>query len=186
MRRVERDEILDYETYEEQREEIRAAAIATKELRRVDVAGHLTFLFENHDTVRYQVLEMVRAERLVREADIRHELDTYNELLGEPGDLGCTLLIGIPDPKLRDVKLREWKGLLDGLWVELEDGTRVAPIHDERQVDDDRLSAVQFLRFPTGGRVPVAVVSDHADVKGRTPLSEATRTALAADLATGA
>ena len=86
---VRRDEILDYVTYGERRTEIREAAMAAKELRRVIVGDVLTFLFENHETVRYQVLEMVRTERLVRESDIQHELHTYNELLGAAGRLGC-------------------------------------------------------------------------------------------------
>ena len=83
MKTVARDEILDLR-------DLRGAArrrsarrrSATKAARRVHVGPHLTFLFENHDTMRYQVLEMVRTERMVKDADIRHEIDTYNELLG--------------------------------------------------------------------------------------------------------
>src|SRR5690349_7152325 len=78
MRRVQRSEILDFVTYGEQRDAIRAAAMAEKERRRVHLGEHLTFLFENPATVRYQVLEMVRAEQMVKESDIQHELETYN------------------------------------------------------------------------------------------------------------
>lgn len=85
MQRVVRADILDFVTYEERRAELRAAAMAEKALRRVHVGANLTFLFENTATVRYQILEMVRAERMVREADIAHEIETYNELLGGPG-----------------------------------------------------------------------------------------------------
>jgi hypothetical protein len=95
MKPVERSEILDWVTYEERRAELRPLAIATKSARRMQVGDAFAFLFENRDTVRYQVQEMVRTERMVREADIQHELATYNELLGGPGELGCTLLIGI-------------------------------------------------------------------------------------------
>ena len=111
MKPVGREEILDHVTYSERRDAIRASAMAAKELRRVHVGEHLTFLFENPELVRYQVLEMVRAEQIVREADIRHELDTYNALLGEPGDLGCTLLIEIEDAAARPGLLRAWRDL---------------------------------------------------------------------------
>src|SRR5690606_24919438 len=84
-RKVERSELLDYVTYEEQRAEIRPRMLETKRPRRITVGPYLTFLFENHDTVWYQVQEMMRSERIVKEADIRHELDTYNELLGDEG-----------------------------------------------------------------------------------------------------
>jgi hypothetical protein len=182
MNTVQRNEILDYQTYEEQRDAIRTSAIAAKEARRVVVAEFLTFLFENQETVRYQVLEMVRTERLVKEGDIAHELQTYNELLGGSGELGCTLLIGIPDPADRDVKLREWIGLLPHLYVELDDGTRVRPKWDERQIGRDRLSSVQFLKFDVKGKVPRAAGSDFPGLSDHVKLLPHTRTALARDL----
>ena len=91
MKRVTRQEILDYVTYEEQRKQIREKIMKIKELRRINVAGVLSFLFENTDTVRYQIQEMIRVERIVKETDILHEIKTYNELLGDSGELGCTL-----------------------------------------------------------------------------------------------
>ena len=111
MKTVERSEILDYATYEERRAAIRDAAMQAKDERRVHVGRYLTFLFENRETIRYQIQEMMRAERMVREADIAHEIETYNELLGGGGELGCTLLIEIDDPAERAVKLGRWLGL---------------------------------------------------------------------------
>jgi hypothetical protein len=183
VKNVERSELLDYQTYEERRPELREAVMQIKALRRVIVGAHLTFLFENRDTVRYQVQEMMRAERIVREADIRHELDTYNELLGGPGELGCTLLVGIEDPADRDAKLRTWLELPRRIYLKLEDGTRVPAGIDERQIGDERLSSVQYLRFALGGRVPVAVGCDLAGAGGETTLSAEQRAALAEDLA---
>ena len=109
--RVTREEIVDFETYRDERAAYRPKVIAIKAPRRVHVGGVLTFLFENHDTIRYQVQEMMLAERIVKEAEIRHELDTYNELLGDAGGLGCSLLIEIEDEKERAVKLTEWLAL---------------------------------------------------------------------------
>jgi hypothetical protein len=183
VRRVRREEILDPATYERSRAEIRAPILEAKRVRRVHLCGALTLLFENTATIRYQIQEMVRAERLTREADVQHELETYNELLGGKGELGATLLIELPDPAERDVKLREWLALPRHLYLALEDGTRVRPTFDPRQVGTDRLSSVQYLRFDVGGRTPVAAGSDLPQLTGETPLDRDQRAALAADLA---
>jgi hypothetical protein len=184
MRKVERGEILDHVTYGERREAIRDEAMRHKDARRVVLAdGLLTFLFENPVTVRYQVLEMVRAERIVREADIQHELDTYNELLGGSGELGVTLLIAVVDPVERPARLAALRTLPDHVFAVLEDGARVAARYDARQVGEERLSSVQFLKFDTGGRVPVALRVEHPALAAEGVLAPAQRAALAADLA---
>src|SRR5215469_2164216 len=125
MKPVERSEIVDYATYEDLRNEFRAEVMKVKASRRVHLGDYLTLLFENRMTVRYQIQEMMRAERIVREAEILHEINTYNELLGRNGELGCTLLIEIEDPRLRDQKLREWWELPETLYVLLEGGSRI-------------------------------------------------------------
>lgn len=180
MKPVERSEILDYVTYNEQRDELRASAMQAKERRRVLVGEAFTFLFENQETVRYQVQEMMRIERIVKEADIAHELSTYNELLGGEGELGCTLLIGIDDEAQRDVKLREWVGLLEHVHLVLEDGTRVPATWDQRQVGEDRLSSVQYLKFHVGPTAPVGV--GIASLGLETTLNDEQRAALQADI----
>jgi hypothetical protein len=181
MRRVRREEILDFQLYERSRGEIRAAILEAKRVRRVHV-GPLTFLFENTATIRYQVQEMVRAERMTREEDIRHELDTYNELLGGEGELGATLLIELPDPAERDRRLREWLDLPRHLYLATEDGEKVRPTFDPRQVGTDRLSSVQYLKFDVRGRVPVAAGSDLPALTAEAALTPEQRQALAADL----
>lgn len=186
MRRVRRDEILDLSTYERSRAELRAAILDAKAVRRVHVAGVLTFLFESTATVRYQVQEMVRAERMTRDEDIRNELETYNELLGGKGELGATLLIELPEPEERDRKLREWLALPKHLYLRTEDGEKVRATYDPRQVGTDRLSSVQYLKFDVKGRTPVAAGSDLPQLAGETPLSAEQRAALAADLASDA
>jgi len=183
MRPVLREEIVDYQTWEEKRPEERAAIIKHKDARRIHVGDALTFLFETRDTVRYQVQEMMRTEQIVREKDILHEIETYNELLGGPGELGCTLLIEIDDPAERDKKLREWKDLTRHLYVRVEGGETVRATYDARQVGEERLSSVQYLKFATGGRVPVAIGSDHPALQVEAELSAAQKHALASDLA---
>ncbi len=182
MRRVRRDEILDPSTYEASREEIRRGVLEAKRRRRVHVGDVLTFLFENTTTVRYQVQEMVRAERITRDEDVRHELETYNELLGAKGELGVSLLIEIPEPEERDRKLREWLALPSHLYLLLEGGEKVRPTYDARQVGADRLSSVQYLRFDVRGQVPVAAGSDLPALTVETRLTDEQREALRADL----
>jgi hypothetical protein len=180
---VVREEVLDHVTYSERREAIRASAMRAKDLRRVHVSPHLTFLFENPETVRYQVLEMVRAEQMVREADIRHELETYNALLGEPGDLGCTLLIEIEDERARPALLRAWRDLPGQVFLKLADGRTIPARWDEFQMDAERLSSVQFLRFPVSGGQPIGIRVTHPALAVEVELSPETRQALAQDLA---
>lgn len=182
MKPVERKEILDYVTYDEQRDAIRDEVMAAKAIRRVHIGEYLTLLFENHLTMRYQIQEMVRVERMVKEADIQHEIDTYNDVLGGDGEFGCTLLIEIDDPVIRNVKLKEWWALPEKIYLPLEDGTRISATFDERQRGDDRVSSVQYMKFNTGGRIPVAAGVDLPGFQAETKLSDEQRVALADDL----
>ena len=183
MRQVRREEILDPSIYEKSREEVRRGVLEAKSRRRVHVGDVLTFLFENTATIRYQVQEMVRAERITRDAEVRHELETYNELLGKDGELGVSLLIEIPEPEERDRKLREWLALPAHLYLLLEGGEKIRPTYDARQVGTDRLSSVQYLRFDVRGQVPVAAGSDLPALTIETRLTDEQREALRADLA---
>ena len=132
--------------------------------------------------MQYQIQEMVRTERMVKESDIQHEIDTYNEVLGGEGEFGCTLLIEIDDPAIRDVKLKEWWALPEKMYLLLEDGSRVWATFDERQRGDDRVSSVQYMKFNTGGRVPVAVGVDLPTFQAETKLSAEQLRSLEEDL----
>jgi len=182
MKPVERKEILDYVTYQEQRDPLRTAVLQQKENRRIHVGEYLTLLFENHDTVLYQIQEMMRVEEIVKEADIVHEMETYNELLGRSGELGATLLIEIDDPGERDVLLQKWLDLPRNIYAKLEGGEKAYAQFDNRQVGDTRLSSVQYIKFDTHGRTPAALGVDHPALTEETELTEAQREALASDL----
>lgn len=182
MGAVTRSEILDYVTYSEGREAFRQEVMEAKRPRRVHVGPHLTFLFENPLTVRYQIQEMLRAEQIVKEAEIQHEIDTYNELLGGAGELGASLLIEIDDPDERAGKLAEWRDLMERVYARLEDGRRVPVSYDRRQVGETRLSSVQYVKFATGGGVPLAIGVDHPAYRAEAILTDEQRAALAADL----
>jgi hypothetical protein len=183
MKPVLRSDLVDYQTYEDLRAAFREQAMAAKAARRIHVGPHLTFLFENALTIRYQIQEMMRTERIVRERDIQHELKTYNAVLGGPGELGCTLLIEIDDPAERALRLQEWFELPAHLYARAEDGARIRPTFDEEQRGDGRLSSVQYLKFAVGGRAPVAIGADLPGLEAETVLDAGQRAALAADLA---
>ncbi|HEY0708302.1 MAG TPA: DUF3501 family protein [Polyangia bacterium] len=183
MRKVERSEIVDFATYSDRREATRKAVLEAKRVRRVHVGECLTFLFENTETIRYQIQEIMRAERIVRESDVQSEIDTYNQMLGGDGELGCCLLIEIDDREARNVLLRKWRNLPDHLYVRCEDGRRVAARYDEAQANEEKISSVQYLKFAVGNSTPVAVGSDHPDLTQETTFTDEQRAALLADLA---
>jgi len=182
MMTVQRDQIVDYQSYEDIRPGLREKMYEMKKPRRIHVGDHLTFLFENDETIRYQIQEMMRTEQIVREDAIQHEIDTYNELLGGPGELGCSLLIEIEDAAQRAPLLTKWQDLPSPLYVTVEGGSKVYASFDPRQVGEDRLSAVQYIKFDTKGRVPLSIGADHPELTAETELTPEQREALAADL----
>lgn len=180
---VERAQIIDYQTWTDRRDAELERILPIKAVRRIRVGEHLTFLFENDDTVRWQVQEMMRVERIVREKDILHELKTYNELMGAEGGLGCTLLIEIDDAEKRAVLLREWLDLPRHVYARIGEEKVYATL-DERQIGAERVSSVQYMQFPVGGRTPDAIGCDLPAYSQEILLSEAQREALKSDLAT--
>ena len=182
MKIVQRSEIVDYVSYEENRRAFQNEVFAAKTRRRIHLWDCFTFLFENALTVRYQVQEMMRAEKIVRERDIHHELETYNSLLGGDGELGCCFMIEIEDPQKRDLKLREWIDLPKHIYAELQDGAKVYARFDSAQIGADRLSSVQYLKFSVQGSSPVALGVDLPGCETKVFLTDDQRTALQDDL----
>jgi hypothetical protein len=182
MKKVSREEVRMPAEYAAVREQFRRSVLEQKDKRRVHLGGHLTFLFENHDTVLYQIQEMIRAENITGEAEIFHEINTYNELLGNRGELGCTLLIEIDDAARRPEMLARWKDLPAAVYLETQSGTRVPAVFDPRQVGDDRISSVQYLKFPVGDQVPAKVGCSHLELAAETTLTPEQSAALCQDL----
>jgi len=182
MRKVTRSDIVDFQTYNDRREGYRSRVLLEKAKRRIHLGENLTFLFESTDTILYQVQEMMRLEQIVREKDIQHEIDTYNALLGDAGELGCTLLIEIDDAAERNEKLRAWLSLPQHLYLKLEGGGEARALWDKAQMDDTRLSSVQYIKFPVGTHAPLAIGCDHPALQLEVPLSPEQRQTLAADL----
>ncbi len=185
MKPVERSDIVDHVAYEETREVFRKKVLAEKARRRIHVGEYLTFLFENTLTIRYQIQEMMRIEQIVREKDIHHEIDTYNGILGEEGELGCTLMIGIDEEQDRDLKLLSQMQLPAHIYAVLADGTRVYPKFKAARRGETRLALVQYLKFPVKNRVPVAIGIDLPTYHVETTLAQDQKSALAEDLGVG-
>ncbi|MBK9312901.1 MAG: DUF3501 family protein [Acidobacteria bacterium] len=163
MNKVTVSEILDIAQYEKTRQEYRAGIIALKKKRRVEVGPMVTFVFENHETVLSQIQEMMRAERIVDEAAIQHEIDTYNQLLPEANELAATMFIEIKDAgRIRD-EISKFHGVNTGEHIYLQLGDeRIPGDFAAGQSDDRRISAVQYVRFKFTDIQKQAFISDHA------------------------
>ncbi len=190
MRKLTVDDIVDLRAYEREREEFRARIIATKKQRRIALGDLMTIVFENTDTMRFQIQEMARAERMLRDDQIAHEVETYNELVPDPGELSGTLFIEITDTK----KLRQWLPKLTGIQraVAIEvAGERVpaSEIDEERLTREDEITTtVHYLRFvftPAQQAAfavgPVRVLVDHPAYQASVELGPEERLELAAD-----
>jgi hypothetical protein len=189
MQKVDTSEIKNIADYELEREQWRPQVLAIKERRRIRLGDHITFLFENRETVRYQIQEMMRIERIVRPHDIAHEVETYNELIPAKGELCASMLIEYETPEERSVKLRELLGLERHLWLEVSGAGRTPAIFDARQIATDRISSVQYIKFQlTAAQVEgwpkgASLVSDHPAYLAERRLSQAELSELAADFA---
>ncbi len=174
MRKLTVDDIVDMRAYERERDELRRQIIDLKRVRRIAVGPIMTMVFENTVTMRWQVQEMARAERMLRDEQIAHEVETYNHLIPDTDELSATLMIELTSER----ELREWLPRLVGIEqhiaVVLPDGTRVvgAPSEEDelRLTRDDITAAVHFLKFrftPSDVEMfasgPVHVVVDHPE-----------------------
>lgn len=147
MQPVSFTEILDNRAYEQARPEFRAKVLAEKSRRRVALGPNFTLLFENRLTVLYQVQEMMRIEGIADAKAIRHEMETYNELIPSQGGLSATLMIEYEDPETRARELPRLLGIEKHVWLKVGDLPPVPAAFDTRQIGADRVSAVQYVRF---------------------------------------
>jgi len=190
---IERDSLLSLEAYAKQRNAFRAQVMEHKKRRTVYLGGHLTLLFEDELTIRYQVQEMLRIERIFEEEGIRHELDAYNPLVPDGGNWKATMLLEYPDEAERRRMLGALKGIERRVWVQVAGAGRVYAIADEdlERENDEKTSSVHFLRFELEGPMrerlrqgsAVTVGVDHPHYAAAVELAPEQRAALASDLA---
>ena len=149
MAQVTRDSLMTLEAYARARPQFRARVMAHKKNRTLQLGGHVTLLFEDELTIRYQIQEMLRAERVFEDASVQDELDAYNPLIPDGANWKATLMIEYPDVKERHRMLALLIGIEDRVWVQVEGQARVYAIADEDLDRDnaEKTSAVHFLRF---------------------------------------
>ena len=186
-------DVLDFFEYEKVRAEVRGRVIDLKRVRRVPVGQHLSFVFENRDTVLFQIQEMCRVERITDDARIQDEIDVYNALLPGPGELSATLFIEITDKAQIQPVLDRFMGIDAGptVWIQVGKDFAVRGEFEAGHSDEEKgkLSAVHFVRFafpPEAVRAfadsPVHLVVDHAAVRARVELPAETKAQLLEDL----
>ena len=187
--RISPGEILDLGDYERRRDELRASAMRARRARRIALGPNATLTFENRETVRYQIQEMLRAERIAKPAEVEHEIETYSDLLPTPCELSATLMFELPDEAERAPALTALRDFESHLRIDIG-GSAAAARFDRRQIGEDRLSSVQFVRFPLSrpqcdalrAGAPVRIASDHPAYAHATTIDAATSRALATDL----
>ena len=184
---------MSLETYARERPQFRAKVMAHKKDRTVALGEHVTLLFEDELTVRYQVQEMLRVERIFEEEGIRDELDAYNPLIPDGRNLKATLMVEFPDTEERRRKLEELIGIEDKVWVRAGAHERVWAIADEDldRETEEKTSSVHFLRFElsqsmaealkAGG--PLSIGIDHPRYAASSDALPAVRDSLTKDLA---
>ena len=193
MKKLTRRDLLSLEQYAQDRGKLRGEVIAHKQLRNVQVGPNMTWCFEDYTTIRYQVLEMLRAERIFESGPIQGELDAYNPLIPDGSNWKVTLLLEFPDPEVRRLALEKLIGVEDRCWIRVSEMERVFAIADEdmERENEDKTSAVHFLRFELTPSMVQAMQSgaslslgvDHDNYRHlRGPLPAALRDSLSSDL----
>ena len=162
MKKLTRQDLLGLEQYASERKRLRSEVIAHKQLRNVQVGPNMTWCFEDYTTIRYQVLEMLRAERIFESDGIQAEIDAYNPLIPDGRNWKVTLLLEFPDPQLRRTALEKLIGVEDRCWIRVSEMERVFAVADEdmERENDEKTSAVHFLRFELSPSMAEAMKGD--------------------------
>jgi hypothetical protein len=194
MPRIARESLLTLEAYARERKDFRARVLDHKKPRTVHLGAHLTLLFEDELTIRYQIQEMLRIEKTFEEAGIQDELDVYNPLVPDGHNWKATLLVEYEEVEERKHALARLKGIEDRLWVQIAGHAPVYAIADEdlERENAEKTSSVHFVRFELTAAMIAALKAgaafsigvDHPEYTAMLqPVPEPTRSALLADLA---
>lgn len=192
MQVIKPQDVLSIEEYERQREAFRAKIIELKRRRRIAVGPLITLVFENRETLQFQIQEMIRVERIVDLAKVQDELDVYNALLSTPDELSATLLIEITDEDMMKPWLDQFMGLDHGETVAIvAGGERAFGMFESGHSHETKISAVHFVRFrPTAAmkaafadlRQPVLLTVDHGEYHAQTTVPGSMREEWLSDL----
>lgn len=191
--KITRDSLMTLETYAKARPDFRKRVIEHKKSRTLSLGDHVTLIFEDELTIRYQIQEMLRIEKIFEEEGILHELESYTPLVPDGSNFKATMMIEYDDPAERKIALAKLIGVEDKVWVQVEGSPKVYAIADEdlERENDEKTSSVHFLRFELSKDmcealkygVTLSVGIDHENYKvAISPLPASSRNALVADL----
>jgi hypothetical protein len=192
MQKLTTEDLLPLERYHKERPHLRAEVLAHKRHRQAPIGPNVTLYFEDRLTMRYQVQEMLRAERIFESEAIAEELEAYNPLIPDGTNLKATMMIEYPEVAERRAALARLKGVEGSVYLEVGNLGRVFAYADEdlERSDDTKTSAVHFLRFELDaamrgalkGGAPLALGVDHEHYRHELAASDDMRKSLAADL----
>jgi hypothetical protein len=193
MPQIERSSLMTLEAYARERPQFRAKVMAHKKNRTVSLGDHMTLVFEDELTIRYQVQEMLRVERIFEAQGIEDELAAYNPLIPDGRNLKATMMLEFPDPEERRKWLADLIGVEDKVWIEVAGHERVWAVADEdlERENEHKTSSVHFLRFELTDDMAqalrrgagLAIGVDHPRYTAKLDAPPAVRDALAHDLA---
>jgi hypothetical protein len=193
MKKLSRDDLMSLEEYSEARVAFRSEVMDHKRHRRIDLGTNAALYFEDSLTIRYQVQEMLRIERIFDAAGINEELDAYNPLVPDGSNWKATFMVEFPDEDERRAMLRKLIGVEDRVYVQVDGRERIYAIADEdmERSNEQKTSAVHFLRFELGsadvaslknGAMLAAGIDHDSYTVEISPVAESTRHSLLADL----
>jgi len=192
MTLISKDSLMTLERYAKERPQFRARVMEHKKNRTVRLGEHVALIFEDELTIRYQIQEMLRAERIFEEAGIQEELDAYTPLIPDGANWKATMMIEYPDVEERRGMLAKLIGVEDRVWIEVDGHARVFAIADEdlERETAEKTSSVHFLRFEltpamtdalkAGAGVSMGIAHPAYGVSAE--ISKAVRDSLAGDL----
>ncbi|MBG7602482.1 MAG: DUF3501 family protein [Gammaproteobacteria bacterium] len=189
-----RDDLYSLEQYAQQRAEMRATVMQHKKNRQLHIGPHATLYFEDRLTMQYQIQEMLRVERIFEAESIQEELDTYNPLVPDGSNWKATFMIEYTDVEERQLALTQMVGIEQQVWMQIEGFDRVYAIADEdlERADEEKTSAVHFLRFELSAEMTAAIragaeinagIDHHNYMHSCKPIPRNIRDSLAGDLA---
>ena len=191
MAKITRDSLMTLEAYSRARNDMRAKIMAHKKIRTVHLGEHITLIFEDEMTMRYQVQEMLRAEKIFEEAGIQEEIDAYNPLIPDGSNWKATMMIEYEDLDERKEMLGKLIGVEEKVWAKIDGMEKVYPIADEdlERDTEEKTSAVHFLRFELTQDmirklkegVELSMGVDHAAYQIVTPIKPEIRSSLTGD-----
>ena len=192
MTKLSRTNLWSLEEYSEKRPDFRTEVMAHKKHRRVALGPHATLYFEDFLTIKYQVQEMLRAERIFDASGIEEELEAYNPLIPDGGNLKATFMIEYEDVEERRNALAKLVGVEHKIWIKVGDSEKVYAIANEdlERSTEEKTSAVHFLRFELNAdqvqglkdSAEVVIGTDHPELSVTATLTAEQRQSLAADL----